>query len=1186
MNSPGKMVAGPSKNDVAPVSEVAHTFCDVEDDVDKFSADEMAEDEMAQVMVGIPDDISNTMADVSSARAEVSRSRAEVSNDAAADVSNDAAADVSNDVNGEVIVRPTLDAIHNGAKHWKATAVGYFLGKRLYFHHLKEYAVSVWSGLREVTGTTNGFFFFQFKSIAAMEDIIEGGPWLFQGQPIVLQKWEPGMVETATYAEEGLSTVVSGVGKPLYPDAITRACTRLDFARVCVMLDITSNLPKHIIIMIPHEDGGESPYKVDVEYEWLPPKCTICMTLGHSAKECALNKTKPAKPPIAIYVPKVGAPCPAVHERSRNHPTYHMREEQTVTRDTTSIPPRLPPTLDREMRRPSPTRVVEKQREGQESPRADTRPNREERGKALVIYNTFDALHLLDDTDELSRAIWNVRGLNKRDHQLAVKDIVAEFRLHFLGLLETRVRINNVAQIQSFLLPHWKWFVDYGSSGTRVWIAWDANFIDVVVIESGTQFMHCLINIHALHESVAITVIYGATEMADRRELWRSLETISLHCVDVPWLVGGDFNAVRDISEICGASGDIRMAMDEFNICIQNVGLLPLPMQGEWYTWHNCSVSPRNPWKRLDRMLINDRWMARFPNSFYSSLTPRTSDNSPLVLYGDRQQQLGGMSRFDNYLTLSPDFIPGVQRVWQHNIIGVPMYVVTRKLKALKAVFREQRRKKGDLTHNVQLEKGFLEMAQTLVSSNRRDELFLQLEHCCRIVLAKAVKLEQLRIKRRDRMVTPRIFSKLHGQYGLGGYFGSVGFLYHWPNSKRDQYHIVGAHTKAFVPGRSIGDNIMLAQELFTRYNQARLPPRCALKVDIRKAYDTMEWDFLLAVLELFGFPTTFKSWIEACVTTPSFSVGLNGKPHGFFMGLDRFAEWSGLRLNIQKSHLIISRSAQGLREEMLAVLGFQEGLLPMRYLGIPLLSSRLSIADCRPLLLKMDKRISGWEGLALSYAGRVQIIKSVLMLVSLYWTSAFILPKKVTYEIEKRMRNFLWKGTTNSGYAKVAWKELCRPVEEGGLGFKDITTLNRALMTKKLCDIIRCDRTSIWVEWLYQGQLRDTSIWTIQELGETFPQGPRLLGLDKSAKLSTVISGGEWQWPMKKKKITDFECLEITHTLPAIRGGDDRVVWRFDQGQPTTQALYRLFDPPRPKVGWSSLLSGSLFFFGKSKFH
>ncbi|KAL2223786.1 UNVERIFIED_CONTAM: hypothetical protein Sindi_3092600 [Sesamum indicum] len=40
--------------------------------------------------------------------------------------------------------------------------------------------------------------------------------------------------------------------------------------------------------------------------------------------------------------------------------------------------------------------------------------------------------------------------------------------------------------------------------------------------------------------------------------------------VDIPWLIGGNFNAVRDISEICGASGDIRMEMEEFNNCVQN----------------------------------------------------------------------------------------------------------------------------------------------------------------------------------------------------------------------------------------------------------------------------------------------------------------------------------------------------------------------------------------------------------------------------------------------------------------------------------------------------------------------------------------------------------------------------------------------------------------------------------------
>ena len=72
------------------------------------------------------------------------------------------------------------------------------------------------------------------------------------------------------------------------------------------------------------------------------------------------------------------------------------------------------------------------------------------------------------------------------------------------------------------------------------------------------------------------------------------------------------------------------------------------------------------------------------------------------------------MFRFDNYLTKSPDFIPSVQNIWQPEVIGVPMYAVTRKLKALKQVFRQQRRNKGDLTRNVQLAKGFLDEAQTL----------------------------------------------------------------------------------------------------------------------------------------------------------------------------------------------------------------------------------------------------------------------------------------------------------------------------------------------------------------------------------------------------------------------------------------------------------------------------------------
>ncbi|KAL0298098.1 UNVERIFIED_CONTAM: hypothetical protein Scaly_3072800 [Sesamum calycinum] len=89
----------------------------------------------------------------------------------------------------------------------------------------------------------------------------------------------------------------------------------------------------------------------------------------------------------------------------------------------------------------------------------------------------------------------------------------------------------------------------------------------------------------------------------------------------------------------------------------------------------------------------------------------------------------------------------------------------------------------------------------------------------------------------------------------------------------------------AFVPGRSITDNILLAQELLAGYNQKRLPSRCTIKLDIQKAYDSVEWDFMLEVLKLFHFPHHFIVLINQCVSTASFSVSLNGSIHGFFKG-------------------------------------------------------------------------------------------------------------------------------------------------------------------------------------------------------------------------------------------------------------------------------------------------------------
>lgn len=75
----------------------------------------------------------------------------------------------------------------------------------------------------------------------------------------------------------------------------------------------------------------------------------------------------------------------------------------------------------------------------------------------------------------------------------------------------------------------------------------------------------------------------------------------------------------------------------------------------------------------------------------------------------------------------------------------------------------------------------------------------------------------------------------------------------------------------------------MLAQELFSSFHLEPYLPKCALKVDFRKAYDTVDWDFLESVLLAFGFPQSVTRLIMSCVRTPKFSIALNGELHGFF---------------------------------------------------------------------------------------------------------------------------------------------------------------------------------------------------------------------------------------------------------------------------------------------------------------
>jgi len=117
-------------------------------------------------------------------------------------------------------------------------------------------------------------------------------------------------------------------------------------------------------------------------------------------------------------------------------------------------------------------------------------------------------------------------------------------------------------------------------------------------------------------------------------------------------------------------------------------------------------------------------------------------------------------------------------------------------------------------------------------------------------------------------------------------------------------------------------------------------------------------------------------------------------------------------------------------KDSILNLLGFKEGFLPIKYLGVPLLSTKLNHEDCKNMIARITARTKTWTNRDLTYAGRVQLIKkNVLFSMQTYWSSLFILPKKVIKEVEAILRAFLWSGPDlkKSG-AKVSWEHLCSP--------------------------------------------------------------------------------------------------------------------------------------------------------------
>lgn len=384
----------------------------------------------------------------------------------------------------------------------------------------------------------------------------------------------------------------------------------------------------------------------------------------------------------------------------------------------------------------------------------------------------------------------------------------------------------------------------------------------------------------------------------------------------------------------------------------------------------------------------------------------------------------------------------------------------------------------------------------------------------------------------------------------------------------------------AFIKGRHISENSLLAHELIRNFNKPGADKMC-LKIDLQKAYDKINRQFIIHVLHCMNFPTSLINLIEECISTPTYSIIINGIPKGYItsnrglrqgdplspylfavamefftlqmelachnsliqplfkhnpnvnhllyaddliiairasssaaQGLlhifDQLQLFVGLELNTNKSKCYFSKYCTS-KNQILEILQIKEGQLPVKYLGVPLSTNVITDRECGELVGKIRDKLNGWSSKLLSFAGRIELVHTVITAKVRFWLQTFHIPDSSIEKIKSACANFIWRG----GLHKVSYDILSRPKAEGGVGLINLKDLRKTYQIKHGWKILTSN--TLWARWMRNRYIKG-SFWTMHE---------------------DINSSGVWKCILRSREVLKT-CIS-----KRIANGRDTYLWR-----------------------------------------
>ncbi|XP_019451789.1 PREDICTED: uncharacterized protein LOC109353883 [Lupinus angustifolius] len=296
-------------------------------------------------------------------------------------------------------------------------------------------------------------------------------------------------------------------------------------------------------------------------------------------------------------------------------------------------------------------------------------------------------------------------------------------------------------------------FFAYNERGTLLPNLWGLCNKDLSpqVIATSNQLIAVSVTMEA--KLVHLCAVYAHSHYIQRRALWKDIISLMRQHVGA-WNCIGDFNVVRGAYECRGSRLPCSNISKEFISFSEEGNLVHLETRGAEFTWSNKRRGSALTEKRLDRSMCNDDWLSTWNYVSYCTLPKISSDHHPLLLTCSLSVSKRTSSfRFLKMWMNHPDCSRVIEEAWNDSIVGCPMFIVSEKLKRLKAKLKSWNWNVfGNIHQNVQNSMTNVENIQACINNYGPSDDLLDQEGNAQLNLLKALNMENDFWKEKSRI--------------------------------------------------------------------------------------------------------------------------------------------------------------------------------------------------------------------------------------------------------------------------------------------------------------------------------------------------------------------------------------------------------------------------------------------------